>query len=232
MINVHHSRGLSTCTHQLLANRASARCVTGVKGGRAAPEAATVQECCGRRASPPSCDLLGTLHEPKGRGEACGFVLVFFTSPPRILYCFSGKLLSASAGVLFVAQPVLFAKKKKRIPVLPWISRWTFSVEYSLSHVLWEGKKWTAEPLSVVSQEHQMNCLQLCSASNAVREAISRRRQVPLTGVGHQGAKGCTGEHESSSWPEPNPAPELGNEQNVEVQRELALSSGKRRPWL
>lgn len=114
MINVHHSRGLSTCTHQLLANRASARCVTGVKGGRAAPEAATVQECCGRRASPPSCDLLGTLHEPKGRGEACGFVLVFFTSPPQILYCFSGKLLSASAGVLFVAQPVQFAKKKKK----------------------------------------------------------------------------------------------------------------------
>lgn len=76
-----------------------------------------------------------------------------------------------------------------------------------------------------------MNCLQLCNASNAVREAISRRRQVPLTGVGHQGAKGCTGEHESSSS-EPIPAPELGNVQNVEVQRELALSSGKRRPWL
>lgn len=75
-----------------------------------------------------------------------------------------------------------------------------------------------------------MNCLQLCNASNAVREAISRRRQGPLTGVGHQGAKGCTGEHESSSSPEPNPAPELGNVQNVEVQRELALSSGKRRP--
>lgn len=51
----------------------------GVKGCRAAQEAAPGQkECCGRRASPPSCDLLDTLHEPKGRGEACGFVLVFF----------------------------------------------------------------------------------------------------------------------------------------------------------
>lgn len=74
-----------------------------------------------------------------------------------------------------------------------------------------------------------MNCLQLCNASNAVREAISRGRQVPLTGVGHQGAKGCSGEHESSSWPEQNPALELGNVQNVDVQRELPLSSGKRR---
>lgn len=55
-----------------------------------------------------------------------------------------------------------------------------------------------------------MNCLQLCNASNAVREAISRRRPVPLTGVGHQGAKGCTEEHESSSWPGLSPAPELG----------------------
>lgn len=48
----------------------------GVTGCRAAQE----QLQCRRDAwqeSFPSI-LLGTLHEPKGRGEACGFVLVFF----------------------------------------------------------------------------------------------------------------------------------------------------------
>lgn len=50
----------------------------------AGQEAATVQKgCWGRRASPPSCDLLCTLHEPKGRGGACGFVLVFLEVHPR-----------------------------------------------------------------------------------------------------------------------------------------------------
>lgn len=52
---------------------------------------------------------------------------------------------------------------------------------------------------SWASQGHRMNCLQLCDASNAVSEAIPRKRQTPLTGVGHGGAKHCTAEHWSRS---------------------------------
>lgn len=84
----------------------------------AGQEAATVQKgCCGRRPPPPSCDLLCTLHEPKGRGGACGFVLVFFRSPPQILYHVSGKLGLHQLVALSVPQPLLSARKK--IHVLP-----------------------------------------------------------------------------------------------------------------
>lgn len=47
---------------------------------------------------------------PKTEGKPA--VLFWFPFRSRILYCVSGKLLTASAGVLFVPQPVLFARKK------------------------------------------------------------------------------------------------------------------------
>lgn len=49
---------------------------------------------------------------PKAEGKPVGLFWFSFRSPPQILYCVSGKLLTASAGILFVPQPVLFARKK------------------------------------------------------------------------------------------------------------------------
>lgn len=46
MINVHYSRSLSTCAHQLLANTRSGRCVTGGDRLQGSTGAATVQKGC------------------------------------------------------------------------------------------------------------------------------------------------------------------------------------------
>lgn len=78
VVNVHPSRGLST----LHSSSWLTQEVGGVSlGGQAAGQHRRQLQCrggCARRASPPSCHRLGTLHKCKGRGQACGFLLVFF----------------------------------------------------------------------------------------------------------------------------------------------------------
>lgn len=105
MINVHHSRGLSTCAQQLLANTRSESVSLGVTGCRAAQEAATVQKgCCGRRASPPSCTT------PKAEGKPAVLFWFSFRSPPQILV--SGKFLLPQLEYYLYHSPLLFARKK------------------------------------------------------------------------------------------------------------------------